>query len=37
MIDHPEQLRRMAERCSHLAPGDAANRVAATMEKYTQS
>src|SRR2546423_13766533 len=37
MIDHPEQLRRMSERCSHLAPRDAANRVAATMEKYTQS
>ncbi|HME89270.1 MAG TPA: undecaprenyldiphospho-muramoylpentapeptide beta-N-acetylglucosaminyltransferase [Chthoniobacterales bacterium] len=34
MIDHPEQLQRMAERCSRLAPRDAANRVAATMEKY---
>lgn len=37
MINHPEQLRRMSERCSHLAPRDAAIRVAATMEKYTQS
>src|SRR3977135_2871953 len=37
MIDNPEQLRRMAERCSHLAPRDAANRVAATMEKYIES
>jgi UDP-N-acetylglucosamine--N-acetylmuramyl-(pentapeptide) pyrophosphoryl-undecaprenol N-acetylglucosamine transferase len=37
MINHPEQLRRMSERCSHLAPRDAAARVAATMEKYTQS
>jgi len=37
MIDRPEQLRRMSERCSHLAPRDAANRVAVTMEKYTQS
>src|SRR5881398_3780759 len=30
MIDRPEQLRRMSERCSHLAPRDAANRVAVT-------
>ncbi|HXP36046.1 MAG TPA: undecaprenyldiphospho-muramoylpentapeptide beta-N-acetylglucosaminyltransferase [Chthoniobacterales bacterium] len=37
MIGHPEQLRRMSERCSHLAPRDAADRVAVTMEKYTQS
>jgi len=37
MINHPEQLRRMSEKCSHLAPRDAATRVAATMEKYTQS
>jgi UDP-N-acetylglucosamine--N-acetylmuramyl-(pentapeptide) pyrophosphoryl-undecaprenol N-acetylglucosamine transferase len=37
MIDRPEQLRRMSEGCSHLAPRDAANRVAVTMEKYTQS
>ena len=37
MIDHPEQLRRMSESSARLAPRDAANRVAATMEKYTQS
>jgi UDP-N-acetylglucosamine--N-acetylmuramyl-(pentapeptide) pyrophosphoryl-undecaprenol N-acetylglucosamine transferase len=37
MINHPEQLRRMSESCSRLAPRDAANRVAATMEKYTRS
>jgi UDP-N-acetylglucosamine--N-acetylmuramyl-(pentapeptide) pyrophosphoryl-undecaprenol N-acetylglucosamine transferase len=37
MIGQPEQLRRMSENCARLAPRDAANRVAATMEKYTQS
>jgi UDP-N-acetylglucosamine--N-acetylmuramyl-(pentapeptide) pyrophosphoryl-undecaprenol N-acetylglucosamine transferase len=37
MIDHPEQLRRMSEKSLQLAPGDAANRVAITMEKFTQS
>ena len=37
MIAHPDQLRKMADRSSQLAPRDAANRVAATMEKYTQS
>jgi UDP-N-acetylglucosamine--N-acetylmuramyl-(pentapeptide) pyrophosphoryl-undecaprenol N-acetylglucosamine transferase len=37
MIDHPEQLRRMSQSSARLAPRDAANRVAATMEKYTQS
>ena len=37
MIAHPDQLRKMADRSSRLAPRDAANRVAATMEKYTQS
>jgi UDP-N-acetylglucosamine--N-acetylmuramyl-(pentapeptide) pyrophosphoryl-undecaprenol N-acetylglucosamine transferase len=37
MIAHPDQLRRMAERSARLAPRDAAERVAATMEKYTQS
>ena len=37
LIDRPEQRRRMAERASQLAPRDAATRVAATMEKYTQS
>ena len=36
MIDRPEQLQRMSENCARLAPRDAANRVAATMEKYTQ-
>jgi len=36
MIDHPEQRRRMSEKSSQLAPRDAANRVAATMEKYTR-
>ncbi|HYR23345.1 MAG TPA: undecaprenyldiphospho-muramoylpentapeptide beta-N-acetylglucosaminyltransferase [Chthoniobacterales bacterium] len=37
MISHPEQLRRMREKSAQLAPRDAANRVAVTMEKYTQS
>ena len=37
LVDRPEQRRRMAERSSQLAPRDAAKRVAATMEKYTQS
>jgi UDP-N-acetylglucosamine--N-acetylmuramyl-(pentapeptide) pyrophosphoryl-undecaprenol N-acetylglucosamine transferase len=37
MIDRQEQRRRMSEKSSQLAPRDAANRVAATMEKYTQS
>ena len=37
MIAHPEQLGKMAERSSQLAPRDAANRIAAAMEKYTQS
>jgi len=37
MIDQPEQLRRMSEKCLQLAPSDAANRVATTMEKFTQS
>src|SRR5213082_1774982 len=37
MIAHPEQLRRMSEESGKLAPRDAANRVATTMEKYTQS
>ena len=35
-IAHPEQLRRMSEKSGQLAPRDAANRVATTMEKYTQ-
>lgn len=37
MSEHPEQRRRMSEKSSQLAPRDAANRVAVTMEKYTQS
>src|SRR5205823_13626100 len=37
LVDRPEQRRRMAEKSSRLAPRDAAKRVAATMEKYTQS
>jgi UDP-N-acetylglucosamine--N-acetylmuramyl-(pentapeptide) pyrophosphoryl-undecaprenol N-acetylglucosamine transferase len=37
MIDHPNQLRRMSESAARLALRDAANRVAVTMEKYTQS
>jgi len=37
MIAHPEQLRRMSEESGKLAPRDAANRVATTMEKYTES
>jgi len=37
MIAHPEQLRRMSDESGKLAPRDAANRVATTMEKYTQS
>jgi UDP-N-acetylglucosamine--N-acetylmuramyl-(pentapeptide) pyrophosphoryl-undecaprenol N-acetylglucosamine transferase len=37
LIDRPERLRRMSENSARLAPRDAADRVAATMEKYTQS
>ena len=37
MIDHPQQLQRMSEKCLQLAPADAANRIAITMEKFTQS
>ena len=37
MIARPEQLCRMSQRSCQLAPRDAANRVATTMEKYTQS
>ncbi|HST30749.1 MAG TPA: glycosyltransferase, partial [Chthoniobacterales bacterium] len=37
MTEHPEQLGRMSEKCLQLAPTDAANRVAITMEKFTQS
>jgi UDP-N-acetylglucosamine--N-acetylmuramyl-(pentapeptide) pyrophosphoryl-undecaprenol N-acetylglucosamine transferase len=37
MTDQPEQLRRMSEKALQLAPRDAANRVAMTMERFTQS
>jgi UDP-N-acetylglucosamine--N-acetylmuramyl-(pentapeptide) pyrophosphoryl-undecaprenol N-acetylglucosamine transferase len=37
MIGDPAQLRRMSERSLELAPRDAADRVATTMEKFTQS
>jgi UDP-N-acetylglucosamine--N-acetylmuramyl-(pentapeptide) pyrophosphoryl-undecaprenol N-acetylglucosamine transferase len=35
LISDPEKLRRMSEACARLAPKDAAGRVVATMEKYT--
>jgi UDP-N-acetylglucosamine--N-acetylmuramyl-(pentapeptide) pyrophosphoryl-undecaprenol N-acetylglucosamine transferase len=35
LIGDPQKLRRMSENCSRLAPKDAAGRVVATMEKYT--
>jgi UDP-N-acetylglucosamine--N-acetylmuramyl-(pentapeptide) pyrophosphoryl-undecaprenol N-acetylglucosamine transferase len=37
MTDHPEQIRNMSEKCANLAPRDAAQRVAITMEKFTHS
>ena len=37
MVDHPDQLRRMSEKSANLAPRDAADRVATTMEKFTKS
>lgn len=37
MAGQPEVLRRMSEKSSQLAPRDAADRVATTMEKFTQS
>jgi UDP-N-acetylglucosamine--N-acetylmuramyl-(pentapeptide) pyrophosphoryl-undecaprenol N-acetylglucosamine transferase len=37
VVDHPEDVRRMSEKCASLAPRDAASRVATTMEKFTQS
>jgi UDP-N-acetylglucosamine--N-acetylmuramyl-(pentapeptide) pyrophosphoryl-undecaprenol N-acetylglucosamine transferase len=37
MTDHPEQIRRMSEESASLAPRDAAQRVAITMEKFTHS
>lgn len=36
LIGDPTRLRRMSERCAQLAPKNAANLVADTMEKYTQ-
>ena len=35
VIGNAKQLQRMSENCSRLAPKDAAGRVVATMEKYT--
>jgi UDP-N-acetylglucosamine--N-acetylmuramyl-(pentapeptide) pyrophosphoryl-undecaprenol N-acetylglucosamine transferase len=35
MVDHPEQVRQMSEKSANLAPRDAADRVATTMEKFT--
>ncbi|HEX4638816.1 MAG TPA: undecaprenyldiphospho-muramoylpentapeptide beta-N-acetylglucosaminyltransferase [Chthoniobacterales bacterium] len=37
MVAHPNQLQRMSQKASQLAPRDAATRVAETMEKYAQS
>jgi UDP-N-acetylglucosamine--N-acetylmuramyl-(pentapeptide) pyrophosphoryl-undecaprenol N-acetylglucosamine transferase len=37
IVDHPDQLRRMSEKSASLAPRDAADRVATTMEKFTKS
>ena len=37
MTDRPEQIRRMSEKCANLAPRDAAQRVAITMENFTHS
>jgi UDP-N-acetylglucosamine--N-acetylmuramyl-(pentapeptide) pyrophosphoryl-undecaprenol N-acetylglucosamine transferase len=37
MVEHPEQVRRMSEKCAALAPRDAADRIATTMERFTQS
>ncbi|PYL05660.1 MAG: undecaprenyldiphospho-muramoylpentapeptide beta-N-acetylglucosaminyltransferase [Verrucomicrobia bacterium] len=36
LIEDRQKLRRMSESAEHLAPKDAANRVVATMEKYTE-
>jgi UDP-N-acetylglucosamine:LPS N-acetylglucosamine transferase len=36
LIDHPNQLRRMAENSARLAPKNAAALVVETMERYTQ-
>src|ERR1700757_5406326 len=35
LMQDPQLLQQMAANCSHLAPNDAAGRVATTMEKYT--
>jgi len=37
MTEQAEQLDRMSAKSLQLAPTDAANRVATTMEKFTQS
>jgi UDP-N-acetylglucosamine--N-acetylmuramyl-(pentapeptide) pyrophosphoryl-undecaprenol N-acetylglucosamine transferase len=37
LIDHPDQLRRLAENSARLAPKNAAALVVETMERYTQS
>jgi UDP-N-acetylglucosamine--N-acetylmuramyl-(pentapeptide) pyrophosphoryl-undecaprenol N-acetylglucosamine transferase len=36
MVDHPEQVQQMSEKSASLAPRDAADRVATTMEKFTR-
>src|SRR4030095_4305695 len=35
LVENPQRLQQMAANCAHLAPNDAAGRVANTMEKYT--
>jgi UDP-N-acetylglucosamine--N-acetylmuramyl-(pentapeptide) pyrophosphoryl-undecaprenol N-acetylglucosamine transferase len=37
VLGDTQRLRRMSEKCSRLAPKDAANRVVATMERYTNN
>lgn len=37
LVGDMQKIRRMSENCSHLAPKDAAGRVAATLEKYTNN
>jgi UDP-N-acetylglucosamine--N-acetylmuramyl-(pentapeptide) pyrophosphoryl-undecaprenol N-acetylglucosamine transferase len=37
LIEDVSHLRRMSENCSRLAPKDAAGRVVATIEKYTNN
>lgn len=36
MVERPELIRRMSEKCAALAPRDAADRIATTMEKFIQ-